>query len=406
MTPGASRCAENWCAPSLTVRFVVVVENVPSFEILIPRTGITRTIGLRAHARTGAIESTTSPPDTEAPVRLHERKGFPVKRTRSLAATLACAALALTACSSSDDADGSKDSGAESYKIAVTQIVTHDSLDQSIAGFKKALEDEGLDVTYDDENANNDQSVVASISGTLATSDADLVLGVGTPMAQGLAQSISDKPILFTAVTDPVDAGLVGSMEKPGANVTGTTDANPVVEQLDLIKEIDPDVKTVGVLYNSGEANSAVQVQWLKDAAADENIEVKEATVSNTNEVQQAANSLDVDAIYVPTDNTVISALDSVVQVGETKKIPVYPAEGDSVAKGGLATYGLNYFDLGYQTGEMAIKILVDGEDPATMAVETQKEPVIYLNLGAAERMGVELPQDLIDRADEANITK
>ena len=115
---------------------------------------------------------------------------------------------------------------------------------------------------------------------------------------------------------------------------------------------------------------------------------------------------MDVDAIYVPTDNTVISALDSVVQVGETKKIPVYPAEGDSVAKGGLATYGLNYFDLGYQTGEMAIKILVDGEDPATMAVETQKEPVIYLNLGAAERMGVELPQDLIDRADEANITK
>lgn len=329
-----------------------------------------------------------------------------MKRTRSLAATLACAALVLTACGSSDDADTSNGSSDESYNIAVTQIVTHDSLDQSIEGFKQALEDEGLDVTYDDQNANNDQTVVASISGTIASSDTDLALGVGTPMAQGLAQSIADKPILFTAVTDPVDAGLVDSLEAPGANVTGTTDANPVVEQLELIKQIVPDVETVGVIYNSGEANSAVQVQWLKDAAADQDIEVKEATLSNTSEVQQAANSLDVDAIYVPTDNTVISAFDSVIQVGESKSIPVFPAEGDSVAKGGLATYGLNYFDLGYQTGEMAIEILVNGADPASMAVETQKEPVIYLNLGAAERMAVELPQEVIDQADEANITE
>ncbi|MGO1591346.1 MAG: ABC transporter substrate-binding protein [Ancrocorticia sp.] len=328
-----------------------------------------------------------------------------MKRTRSLAATLACAALALAACGS-DDSDGGTDSSSESYNVAVTQIVTHDSLDQSIAGFKQALEDEGLDVTYDDQNANNDQTVVASIAGTLASSDTDLALGVGTPMAQGLAQSIADKPILFTAVTDPVDAGLVESLEAPGANVTGTTDANPVEEQLDLIVEIDPDVARVGVVYNSGEANSAVQVQWLKDAAAERDIEVVESTVSNTAEVQQAANSLGVDAIYVPTDNTVISAFDSVVQVGESKGIPVYPAEGDSVAKGGLATYGLNYFDLGYQTGEMAVKILVDGEDPATMAVETQNEPVLYLNLGAAERMGVDIPQDVLDRADEENITE
>lgn len=335
-----------------------------------------------------------------------------MKRTRSLLALAAAAALSLTACgsNSSDSSDGSDNasSGAnsDSYKIAVTQIVTHASLDASIEGFKAAIKDAGLDVTYDDQNANNDQTVVASIAGSIASGDYDLVLGVATPMAQGLAQSVKDVPILFTAVTDPVGSGLVDSLEAPGANITGTSDANPVEEQIELIKEIDPDVKTVGVIYHSGEANSKVQVEWVKEAAAKLDIEVKEATVTNTSEVQQAANSLDVDAIYLPTDNTVISALDSVLQVGESKKIPVYPAEGDSVAKGGLATYGISYYDLGYQTGEMAVRILVDGEDPATMPVETQQDLLVYVNLGAAERMGVTIPQAVLDRATPETTTK
>lgn len=288
----------------------------------------------------------------------------------------------------------------------MTQIVTHASLDSSIEGFKAALKDADLDVTYDDQNANNDQTVVASIAGSVASGDYDLALGVGTPMAQGLAQSVKDTPILFTAVTDPEGSGLVDSLDAPGANITGTSDANPVEEQIKLIKEIDPDVKTIGVIYHSGEPNSKVQVEWVKEAAGPLDIEIKEATVTNTSEVQQAANSLDVDAIYIPTDNTVISALDSVLQVGESKKIPVFPAEGDSVAKGGLATYGISYYDLGYQTGEMAVRILVDGEDPATMAVETQQNLLVYLNLGAAERMGVTIPQEVIDRAEPENITE
>ena len=329
-----------------------------------------------------------------------------MKRTRSLTALAACVALTLAACGSDSDSSDGAASGGDSYKVAVTQIVTHASLDASIEGFKAALEDTDLDVTFDDQNANNDQTVVASIAGSIASDDYDLVLGVGTPMAQGLAQSIADIPILFTAVTDPEGAGLVDSLDAPGGNITGTSDANPVEEQIELIKEIDPEVKTIGVIYNSGEPNSKVQVDWVKDAAAELDIEVKEATVSNTSEVQQAANSLSVDAIYVPTDNTVISALDSVLQVGESKKIPVYPAEGDSVAKGGLATYGISYYDLGYQTGEMAIRILVDGEDPATMPVETQQDLLVYLNLGAAERMGVTLPQEVIDRAEPDNITQ
>ena len=328
-----------------------------------------------------------------------------MKRTRSLAALAACAALTLTACSSDSDSSDDAASG-DSYKVAVTQIVTHASLDSSIEGFKAALKDADLDVTYDDQNANNDQTVVASIAGSVASGDYDLALGVGTPMAQGLAQSVKDTPILFTAVTDPEGSGLVDSLDAPGANITGTSDANPVEEQIKLIKESDPDVKTIGVIYHSGEPNSKVQVEWVKEAAGPLDIEIKEATVTNTSEVQQAANSLDVDAIYIPTDNTVISALDSVLQVGESKKIPVFPAEGDSVAKGGLATYGISYYDLGYQTGEMAVRILVDGEDPATMAVETQQNLLVYLNLGAAERMGVTIPQEVIDRAEPENITE
>lgn len=332
-------------------------------------------------------------------------KGHTVKKTRNLLALAASAALVLAGCGSDSDSDSETTAaGGESYSIAVTQIVTHTSLDASIQGFKDAIEDAGLDVTFDDQNANNDQTIVASISGAVASRDYDLALAVGTPMAQGLAQSVTNIPVLFTAVTDPAGAGLVDTMDAPGGNITGTSDANPVEEQIGLIKEIDPDVETIGVIYHSGEPNSQVQVDWVKEAAADLDITVEEATVINTSEVQQAANSLDVDAIYVPTDNTVVSALDSVLQVGESKGIPVYPAEGDSVANGGLATYGISYYDLGYQTGEMAVRILVDGADPASMAVETQQDLLVYLNLDAAERMGVTIPQAVIDRAEPENI--
>src|SRR5665811_2466874 len=143
----------------------------------------------------------------------------------------------------------------------------------------------------------------------------DLILAIATPTAQAAAQAITDKPILITAVTDPVAAGLVDSMDKPGGNITGTTDMNPVEEQLELVKEIAPDAKTVGIVYSSGEVNSEIQVKMAKAAAPGLGLEIKEATVSNSSEVQQAALSLDVDAYYIPTDNTVVSAIESLLQV-------------------------------------------------------------------------------------------
>jgi len=328
-----------------------------------------------------------------------------LQTTRVAALTLATALLA-TACGGGTAVDETSGTGGETVKIGITQIVTHPSLDASRDGFKAALADAGYTVEYDEQNAQGDQSTAASIAGTFASADLDLILAIATPTAQSVVQAVTDTPILFTAVTDPVSADLVESLEAPGGNATGTSDANPVKEQLALIKRLDPEAKTVGIVYSSGEVNSEVQVEWAKEAAVELGLEIKEAAVSTSAEVQQAAESLDVDAFYVPTDNNVVSALESIIQVAETKKILTIAAEGDSVARGTVATYGISYYDLGYQTGEMAVKILKGEAEPASMPVETQTDLQLYLNKGAAARMGVTIPEDLLAEADPANITE
>ncbi len=334
-----------------------------------------------------------------------------------LAAVAALASLALTACAGTPAATTSPtgspaaspdaSQSAKTYSIGITQIITHEALDAAREGFKAALADAGLQVTYDEQNANNDQSTAASIAGTFADANLDLILAIATPTAQAVAQKISDVPVLFTAVTDPLGAELVASLEAPGANVTGTSDANPVKEQLELVKQVVPDAKTVGVVYNSGEANSVTQVAWLKEIAPTLGLEIKESAAPTTAAVLQATEALgDVDAIYVPTDNTVVSSMGALVGVAETKQIPVFGAEAGTVVAGAIATYGISYFELGRQTGEQAVRILTEGADPATMPVETQTNLEVYLNPGAAERMGVTLPQDLIDRAKPENVTQ
>ncbi|MPM39522.1 hypothetical protein SDC9_86156 [bioreactor metagenome] len=190
------------------------------------------------------------------------------------------------------------------------------------------------------------------------------------------------------------------SLDAPGSNVTGTTDLNPVAKQIGLVKQLKPSATTVGIIYSSGEVNSAVQVKLAKEAAAKEGLTVKETAVSTSSEVQQGAQSLaGVDAIYVPTDNVVVSALESVIQVGESRKIPVIAGEGDSVKRGTVATYGIDYAKLGYQTGQMAVKILTAGAKPATMPVESQADVQLVINKAAAERMGVTIPDDLAKQA-------
>lgn len=332
---------------------------------------------------------------------------FEKRMPRTMVAAAAAGALLLTACNGNGDGNGDNGNGgddngeaAESYSIGITQIVSHPALDNAREGFKEAFDDAGIEVDWDEQNAQGEQETASNIAGTFATSGLDLVHAIATPTAQAAAQQITDIPIVFSSVTDPEDAGLVDSWDEPGANITGASDMNPVTEQLELLLEIVPEAESVGVVYSSGEANSQVQVDMLNEAAAELGIEVQEATISASAEVQQGVESLNADAIYVPTDNAVVSALEAVIQYGQDNDVPIIAAEADSVVRGAVATYGIDYSQLGYQAGEMAIRILVDGEDPAAMAVETQSDLELTINPDAAEAMGLELPQDVLDRAD------
>jgi len=332
-----------------------------------------------------------------------------MKRTPLLAAAAlaAAGALALSGCAGGSGSGGG-DNGDKQYTVGISQIVEHPALDAAREGFKKALSDAGLKVEYDEQNAQGDQKNAATIASKFASDKVDLVLAIATPTAQAAAQAIQDIPVLFTAVTDPVAAELVDSNEKPGGNVTGTNDLNPVEDQIKLIKEVLPNAKSVGVVYSSGEVNSEVQVKLAEKAAKAEGLELKKATVANSSEIGQAVESLKgVDALYIPTDNNVTAGIETLVQFAEANKTPLFGAEGNQVASGAIATYGINYTDLGYQTGQMAVKILKDGKKPADMPVESSKKLEAYVNLGAAQRMGVTLPEDLVSKAKDAgNVTE
>ncbi|WP_282851403.1 ABC transporter substrate-binding protein [Gulosibacter sediminis] len=316
---------------------------------------------------------------------------------------LAVGSLALSACSNGGGDAASTDGAAsgDSFKVGVIQLVQHPALDAATAGFEQAFTDAGIDVEFDVQVANGEQSTAATIAaGFAGDQDIDLVLAVATPAAQSAATAITNVPVLFTAVTDPVAADLVASAEEPGGNVTGTTDLNPVADQIDLITQLDPSVESVGIVYSSGEVNSQVQVDLAQERADELGLELKTATVTNVGEVPTALDSLgDVDSIYVPTDNTVVSGIDTVLTYTADKQVPVVSGDTGPVESGAVATLGLDYTKLGVQTGEMAIRILQDGEDPATMAVEEQTEFDLVVNPAGAEAVGLEIPQEMLDEA-------
>ena len=320
-------------------------------------------------------------------------------RAKLITGLVATSALVLTGCSGGDDSAGGD---GETYKIGINQLVQHPALDSATAGFIEAFEEAGVDAEFNEQNANGEQGTALTIAQQFAGDDLDLALAVATPAAQAMAQNIIDIPLLFTAVTDPVSADLVESMEEPGSNVTGTSDAAPIDQQLELLKEIVPDAETVGIVYASGEVNSQVQVDQATEAAGPLGLTIETQTVTNVTEIQQAVEALgDVDAIYVPTDNMVVSGIASLVQVAETKQIPVIAAEEGTVEGGAIATLGIDYTKLGYQTGEMAAKILQDGADPATTPVETAEVYTYVVNEAAAERQGVTIPENILAEAEK-----
>jgi putative tryptophan/tyrosine transport system substrate-binding protein len=295
---------------------------------------------------------------------------------------------------------------AQTKTVAITAIVEHPALDAVQEGVKKGLADlghtEGADVSYSFESAQGNPATAAQIARTFVGEAPDVIVAISTPSAQAVAAATTDIPVVFSAVTDPVAAQLVASAEAPGANVTGVSDMAPVADHLALIREITPDVKRLGVLYNPGEANSVSSVASLKEAAAAASIEIVEGPATKSADVQAATRSLvgKVDAIYVPTDNTIVSALESAVSAANEAKLPLYAADTDSVARGALAAVGFNYFDVGVQTAGLVDRVL-KGDSPGAIPVLFASGTDLQVNKATAAAIGLELPQAVLDRASK-----
>jgi len=293
---------------------------------------------------------------------------------------------------------------AKTINVGISQIVEHPALDACRQGIIDKLKElgyeEGKNIHYDIQIAQGNVATANQIAKNFVGAKKDLIIAIATPTALAVANATKNIPIVISAITDPVGAKLVKSLERPGTNVTGTTDMSPVREQLALFKELGLNVNRVGIIYNAGEANSRSLVNLAKKAAKDLNIDIFEATVTNSSGVLLAAKSLvgKVDGIYIPTDNTVVSALESVLQVAYDNKMPVITGDTDSVERGALASLGMNYYKLGLQTGEIAYKVL-QGANPAETPVETLKDLELFINIKTAQKIGVKVSEDMLKKA-------
>jgi putative ABC transport system substrate-binding protein len=295
---------------------------------------------------------------------------------------------------------------ADDVTVAVTAIVEHPALDAARNGVRDALAaagyKEGENLKFVFESAQGNPATAAQIARQFAGDEPNVIVPISTPSAQAVVSSTRDIPVVFTAVSDPLGAQLVKNMDKPGGNVTGLSDMSPVGEHIALIKEILPNVKTIGYLYNSGEANSVSLLAALKAEADKAGITIVESAATKSAEVQGAARALvgRADAIYIPTDNTIISALEGAVAVAEESKLPLFTADTDSVSRGSIAALGFNYYDVGKQTGEIVVRVL-KGENPGDIAVKTAAGSDLVINKSAAAKMGVTLPEGVVSRANK-----
>jgi putative tryptophan/tyrosine transport system substrate-binding protein len=288
--------------------------------------------------------------------------------------------------------------------VAVTAIVEHPALDAARDGIRDELAAAGyevghnLDFVY--ESAQGNPATAAQIARKLIGDRPNVIVPISTPSAQAVVGATDDIPVVFTAVTDPLGAKLVADLEQPGGNVTGMSDLSPIGLHLDLIREIMPDAGRLGVIHNPGEANSVTLLELIRAEAPARGFEVVEAAAPRSSDVLAAAQSLvgKADAIYVPTDNTVVTALEAIVKVGTDNQLPVFAGDTDSVPRGAIAALGFNYYDLGRQTGKMVVRVL-EGEAPGTMPVEGVETTELFVNPAAAEAMGITLPSAVIERA-------
>ena len=324
-----------------------------------------------------------------------------MKRLKTLASAVVTGtlALALAACGGTDGAttEGSAPASGDgaTYKIGVLQLTEHAALDASNEGFVAALDDSGISYEIDQQNAQNDQSACQTIASKLVNDGDDLILTIGTPAAQAVASATSDIPIIGTAITDFAESGLVADNEAPGGNVTGSSDLTPVADQIELLQQLVPDAQTVGLLYCTAESNSEVQIAMAEEALDAAGIAHERYSVSSSNEIQQVIESMvgKVDAIYTPTDNTIAAGMATVSMVANENKLPVIVGCDTMVEDGGLASYSINYYDLGYKAGEMAVEILTEGADPAEMPIETMdaEDCDLVYNQATADEIGIDV---------------
>ncbi|RCW25911.1 putative ABC transport system substrate-binding protein [Ciceribacter lividus] len=293
---------------------------------------------------------------------------------------------------------------ADEVTVAVTAIVEHPALDAARDGVKEALAEagfkEGENLKFLYESAQGNPGTAAQIARQFIGESPNVIVPISTPSAQAVVAATRDIPVVFTAVSDPLGAQLVKDMQKPGGNVTGLSDMSPVADHVALIKEITPNAKTIGFIYNSAEANSVSTLAALKTEAEKAGLAVVESVATKSAEVQGATRALvgRADVIYIPTDNTIVSALEAAVGVAVEAKIPLYAGDTDSVARGALAAIGFNYFDVGKQTGEIVARVL-KGEAPGDIPVRVAAGTDLVINKSAAAKMGVEFSESIVKRA-------
>ena len=295
--------------------------------------------------------------------------------------------------------DTASTGGSKKYRIGITQIVAHPALDSAREGFKAAFKEAGIDADFDEKNANGEAATANLIANSFVSSKVDLIYSIATSTAQAAAQSTNTIPVVFSAITDPESAGILKN------NVTGVSDRVDIKQQLQLLLKLDSKIKKVGVIYNSSEQNSKVQVDDLKAAAKELGVEVVEKSVIQASEIPQAADALtrESDAIYLPTDNLVASVVNLLTDKATAAKKIVFGAESAHVKGGALITQGIDYYEMGKQAGKIAIDILKNGKKPSEIKYQRMSLNDIVVNGKTMAALGITLPEDIKSKAKIIN---
>lgn len=293
-------------------------------------------------------------------------------------------------------------------KVGVLQLLSHPALDAIYKGFEDELNKEGYkvgeNIKIDLQNAQGDQSNLATMSKKLSSENNNIFVGITTPATLSLSNEIKNKPIIMSGITYPVEAGLIKDEQLPETNITGVSDRTPIKKQLEVMKKIIPNLKKVGVLYTASEDNSIKQAKEAEEYAKELGLEVKLSTIANTNDIQQVTESLanETQAIFIPIDNTLASAMDTVIKVTDKKKIPVFPSADTMVEAGGVLGIAVDQYNIGVETAKVLIKVL-NGADPKNTPIVLANEGIIYLNEKKAKILGLNIPEEISSKAKKVN---